>query len=492
VVAVAAVVAVVVASGSRSSGHRYPPLAPGQRANIVFVLTDDLSMNLLQYMPHVQAMERSGLTFSNYFVSDSLCCPSRASIFTGNLPHDTHVFNNVPPNGGLATFRARNEERHTFAVALKRAGYRTAMMGKYLNGYLDQHGPASTPAGAYVPPGWSEWDVAGWGYPEFNYYIYSDGKVVHHGHRPSDYLTDVLARTGVEFINKATASGKPFFLELATFAPHAPYVPAPRNAHAFPGLGAARTPNFNALPAHAPDWLAPHPPLTTRGLAAVNNAFRHRARSVLAIDAMIGRIERTLAADGVARDTYLVFSSDNGYHTGEYRLLPGKLTAFDTDIRVPLVVTGPGVREGTSTSAMAENIDLAKTFAAIAGTTLPSDGHSLLELWKGRAPSNWRNAVLIEHRGRNERRDLPDFQEPLSGNPPTYDALRTNTFLYVEYSGDRKREFYNLRTDPFELHNLAGTLTAVQDAHLHRALETAVHCHGGPSCWAAMHIAWPG
>ncbi len=486
---VAVVVVALVLPGCGSQGHSSPPLAPGQRANIVFVLTDDLSMNLLRYMPHVQAMERDGLTFSNYFVSDSLCCPSRASIFTGNLPHDTRVYNNVPPEGGLSTFRARGEERHTFAVALKRAGYRTAMMGKYLNGYLDQHGQASTPTGAYVPPGWSEWDVAGWGYPEFNYYLYSDGKVVHYGHRPSAYLTDVLARSGVEFINKATASRKPFFLELATFAPHAPYVPAPRNARAFPGLQVPHTPNFDVLPTHAPDWLAPHHPLTPRQLADVNDAFRRRARSVLAIDAMIGRIEHALAADGVARRTYIVFSSDNGYHTGEYRLLPGKLTAFDTDIHVPLVVVGPGVPAGKTTAAMAENIDLAKTFAAIGGTTLPSDGHSLLPLWNGKASSNWRNAVLIEHQGRNERADLPDFQEPLSGNPPTYYALRTATFLYVEYSGDRKREFYDLRTDPFELHNLAGTLTAAQHAQLHRALRIAVHCHGGPSCWRAMHVA---
>jgi arylsulfatase A-like enzyme len=485
---IAAVFTFVIGCGSQSTSHALSPLASGQRANIVFILTDDLSMNLLRYMPHVQAMERDGLTFRNYFVSDSLCCPSRASIFTGNLPHDTHVFNNVPPNGGLATFRARNEERHTFAVALKRAGYQTAMMGKYLNGYLDQHGAASRPTGAYVPPGWSEWDVAGWGYPQFDYYMYSDGKVVHYGHRPSDYLTDVLARTGSEFINHATRSSKPFFLELATFAPHAPYVPAPRDAHAFPGLAAPHAPNFNVLPTNAPDWLAPHKPLTPHRLAVVDTAFRRRAQSVLAVDAMIGRIERTLAADGVARNTYLVFSSDNGYHTGEYRLLPGKLTAFDTDIHVPLVVVGPGVPAGTSTAAMAENIDLAKTFAAIGGTTLPSDGHSLLSLWKGRVPSNWRNAVLIEHRGQNERRDLPDFQEPLSGNPPTYNALRAETFLYVEYRGDRKREFYDLRTDPFELRNLAGALTAAQRAQLHQALRGAMRCHSGGSCWAAMHV----
>jgi N-acetylglucosamine-6-sulfatase len=105
------------------------------RPNIVFILTDDLSTNLLRFMPHVEAMQRDGLTFNNYFVSDSLCCPSRSSIFTGNFPHDTRVFNNVGRRGGFRQFYDRGEEEHTFAVALQNAGYRTAMMGKYLNGY---------------------------------------------------------------------------------------------------------------------------------------------------------------------------------------------------------------------------------------------------------------------------------------------------------------------------------------------------------------------
>ena len=154
-----------------------PPTAPKPfrgRPNIVFVLTDDLSSNLVRYMPHVVAMERHGLTFSNYFVSDSLCCPSRASIFTGNFPHDTHVYGNFGTRGGFPAFHRRGEERHTFAVALQRAGYRTAMMGKYLNGYdaVAGHvadGERTNVPATYVPPGWNEWDVAGWGYPEFNY-----------------------------------------------------------------------------------------------------------------------------------------------------------------------------------------------------------------------------------------------------------------------------------------------------------------------------------
>ncbi|MGI8428843.1 MAG: sulfatase family protein [Solirubrobacteraceae bacterium] len=457
------------------------------RPNVVFVLTDDLSMDLLRFMPHVQAMARRGLTFNDYFVSDSLCCPSRSSIFTGNFPHDTGVFNNVGTHGGYHVFYHHGEEQHTFAVALQRAGYRTAMMGKYLNGYMGGRGtPADVPA-TYVPPGWSEWDVGGEAYPEFDYTLNQNGTLHVYGHQPSDYLTDVLAAKGVDFINASAQTGNPFFLELATFAPHGPYVPAPRDANGFPGLSAPRPPSFNVLPSHPPGWLAAHQPLTQPQIDQIDSVFRLRAQDVQAVDTMIGQIEQTLADNGIAKSTYLVFSSDNGLHTGEYRLTPGKLTAFDTDIHVPLVVAGPRVPAGTSTDAMVENIDLAKTFAAIGKTELPSDGHSLLPLLHGETPTDWRDAILVEHDGSDLRGVDPDFQQPTSGNPRTYNAIRTHHFLYVQYN-DGEREFYDLKRDPFELHNLAGNLTAAELALLHAEIRALRHCHDGPACWTAMHL----
>ena len=143
-------------------------------------------------MPHVLAMERAGLTFEDYFVSDSLCCPSRASIFTGDFPHDTGVFSNFGPGGGFRAFYRHGDEQRTFPLALQRAGYRTALMGKFLNGYLERsgHGHLSdgevtnVPAG-YVPPGFTDWDVAGWGYPEFNYTLNQNGVLHRYGDKPS-------------------------------------------------------------------------------------------------------------------------------------------------------------------------------------------------------------------------------------------------------------------------------------------------------------------
>jgi arylsulfatase A-like enzyme len=295
----------------------------------------------------------------------------------------------------------------------------------------------------------------------------------------------VLADKATSFINSSASEGTPFFLETATFAPHFPYRPAPQDVGRVADLRAPQPPNFNRLPANPPRWLAGHGPLNGAQIREINRVFRRRAESVQAVDRLIGQIEATLSADGVADNTYLVFSSDNGLHDGEYRLMPGKLTAYDTDIHVPLVVVGPGVPAGATTPAIAENIDLADTFAQIAGTDLPGDGHSLLSLFSGVTPTDWRTAALIEHHGPDLRGSDPDFQQPASGNPRTYEAMRTGQFLYVEYA-DGEREFYDLQTDPFELDNLAGRLDAVTLAQLHLALGAIENCHDGASCWAAM------
>ncbi|MHB8235185.1 MAG: sulfatase family protein [Solirubrobacteraceae bacterium] len=473
------------AHASRSAPRGGVGAPSGSRPNIVFVLTDDLSSNLVRYMPHVLQMQHDGVSFSNYFVTDSLCCPSRASILSGRFPHDTRVFDNSPPEGGYSVFHRRGEERQTFAVALQHRGYRTALMGKYLNGYK----PGAREGGyrPYVPPGWSEWDVAGNGYPEYGYRMNSNGRVHAYGYEAHDYLTDVLARKGLSFIDRSAARRQPFMLELATFAPHAPYTPAPRDAGAFPGLQAPRTPAFNVVGHDEPAWLASFAPLGTEQISQIDAKFRRRAQAVQAVDRMIGQIQARLAADGVARDTYIVFSSDNGLHMGEHRLRPGKLTAFDTDIKVPLLVTGPGVPAGRTIDQLSQNVDLCPSFEQLAGAAIPPsvDGHSLVTLMQGERPAQWRKEILVEHHGRVYRHNDPDLPVSGSGNPPSYEALRSSTALYVEYATG-EREYYDLRRDPFELDNLASSLSPGHERQLHRALARIEACHGQRACWRAQ------
>ncbi|MEV6846021.1 sulfatase [Actinoplanes sp. NPDC051411] len=463
-VAVAAALS-LVAGCSHSTG----PAPRPSKTNIVMVLTDDLSMNLVQYMPHVIALEKRGTTFANYTVTDSLCCPSRSSIFSGRFPHDTGVYTNSGKDGGFQTFKSRGEESSTFATDLQHAGYRTAMMGKYLNGYL--------PGDKYVPPGWTEWDVAGNGYPEYNYNLLSNGQIQHYDHSPAAYLTDVVSAKASSFITGSVSAGKPFLVEVATFAPHAPYTPADQDKDKFPGLKAPRTAAYDVLPADPPAWLADRAPLTGAEQSAIDTAFRKRVQAVQAVDRMIGSLESTLDRAGVADHTVVVFTSDNGYHMGEHRLNPGKQTAFDTDIQVPLVMAGPGVRPA-SVSKPAENIDLRPTFDALAGVTAPADvdGQSLVPLLAGSPPANWRTAALIEHHGPDNDPKDPDHPAPNSGNPTSYEAIRTTGYTYVEYA-DGNREYYDHQADPDQLHNTVHGLPADRLADLHQTLLGLQACH---------------
>jgi N-acetylglucosamine-6-sulfatase len=340
-----------------------------------------------------------------------------------------------------------------------------------------------------VPPGWRTWNVAGNAYGEFNYNLNQNGQLVHHAGAPEDYLTDVLAGQGAGFIDDAAAAHRPFALEIATFAPHAPYTPAPRDANRFPGVGAPRGPAFDRNNVDPPPWLGQRPPLTGQQIADIDGAFRKRVQAVQAVDALIGRLEATLRARGLADDTYIVFSSDNGYHMGEHRLMPGKMTAFDSDVRVPLIVAGPGVPRGRTTSRIAMNVDLYPTFVQLAGGTADRsvDGHSLVSLLHGRNPARWRTAALIEHHGPDLAGSDPDHPRPGSGNPTSYEAIRLPEAVYVEYRGSA-REYYRIDRDPAERVNRFGGVSARDRARLHRTLRGLATCHGATSCWAAGRL----
>jgi len=464
---------------AQSAAPAKAPAGPASRPNIVFVLTDDLSWNLVQYMPHVLQMQKDGVTFANYFVTDSLCCPSRSSIFTGRYPHDTGVFRNTGADGGYAAFQAHNNQNATYATALAAVGYHAAMLGKYLNGYRPRKDKAD--------PGWTSWSVAGDAYAEFNYDLNQDGKVHHYAKEPKNYLTDVVSGLATSWIKQQ--KGTPFVIEVATFAPHGPYIPAPRDADKFPGLRAPRTQAFDAPPdANAPNWLKEMRKLSPANIARINKAYRMRAQSVLAVDEMIGQLQAAVAAIGEQNNTYFAFSSDNGLHMGEYRLMPGKMTPYDIDVHVPLIITGPGVAMDRTVQGIVQNVDLASTFAELARATAPRDvdGHSLAVLLQGQDVEGWRTATLVEHHSFTDPND-PDAPEPRSGNPPSYEALISRTVLYVEYVGGGM-EYHNLSTDPSELHNTYSSLSPKERKTLHAALKAMTDCHNAQSCWTAGHF----
>jgi N-acetylglucosamine-6-sulfatase len=482
----AALAAAALAAGAglaaSASASPAPAVAAATAPNIVFVLVDDLAWNLVQHMPNVQRLQTDGTTFTNYTVTDSLCCPSRSSIFTGKFPHDTGVFTNESPDGGFTVFRNRGNESQTFATALQAQGYTTAFLGKYLNGYL--------PKDLYTPPGWTEWYGAGDAYGEYNYNLNENGTLVHYGNADADYLTDVVSAKGKSFIQRAAAAHKPFLMEISTFAPHAPFTPARQDLDKFPGLTAPHTPAWDTLPANAPTWLAGNGPLTAAEIQKTNTDYRKRAQAVQAVDRMIAGLRQQLAASGVADDTYVVFSSDNGFHLGDHRLVEGKQTAFDHDVVVPLVIAGPNVPGGVSRPQIVQNIDLAPTFERVGGAAVDGDvdGRSLLTLVTGGQTAPWRTGSLIEHHGPGASPADPDVQDARNGMPTTYEALRTATYTYVEYDNG-EREYYDRTTDAYQLRNTYASLSASRTALLHSDLAALTNCHTNTSCWTAGHVS---
>jgi arylsulfatase A-like enzyme len=472
-----AVVAILAAGCSSSASAPTTTASDPSKPNVLFILTDDLDMSEIAYMPNLrQMLIDEGVSFSRYYVSVSLCCPSRTTTLRGQYSHNTGVETNSAGNGGFETAHRLGVEKSTIATWLSQRGYRTALIGKYLNGY-----PNTVPE-TYVPPGWSVFDsaVEGDPYSEFNYSLNENGNIVHYGNAPSDYGTDVYVRKTQDFITQSAAAGRPFFAYLAVYAPHQPATPAPRDAAKFADAQAPRTPAYDAASvAEKPKYIRKLPLMSDAVEAASDDLYRRRIQTLQAVDDGIGKLLATLRETGQLDNTYIVFTSDNGFHLGQFRMPAGKQTPYDFDIHVPLVVRGPGIPAGVTARQLVGNVDLAPTFAAMAGVEPPSfvDGRSFLEDAKDPASdAPGRNAYLVEHWRQKGRR--PDSGAPLEPpdidqlrrraarrrraahgpvSPiPEYHGVRTRRYLYVEY-GTGERELYDVWHDPYELHNIVQT-----------------------------------
>lgn len=500
-----------------------PVLTPPVRPNIVLVLTDDMTRADLHSMPGVnRVLADQGLRFTRAMVNVSLCCPSRTTILRGQYAHNTGVLTNGGNNGGFEHAYRRKVERSTIATWLQRAGYRTALIGKYLNGY-----PNGAPPG-YQPPGWTDWvsPIKGSPYDEFGYRLDVNGHHEDHFQSDADYGTNVYFRHARRFIAASQRAGRPFFLDLALYAPHRPATPAPRDVGSQAGVALPHTPSFNERDMRdKPRWLQHQPRLTRKVIARTRQLFQNRRESLRAVDRGVVRLVDQLADTNQLDHTYIVFTSDNGFHQGQHRLPAGKQTAFEEDIRVPMVVRGPGVGVRTTDSSLVGNVDLAPTFAALAGVKAPRfvDGRSLVGEMHGRRDVHPRRMWLLEH-WREHGRLVRDSQLPLeppdnddteraplrrSRHPaivdhdhiPNYRAFRTAHVTYVEYSTG-ERELYDLRIDPFELDNEYSRTTTATRRRFHRALHSLSACSArdcrtvearspGPLRWRRGHAPRP-
>ena len=463
------IIGVVVFADCVRAQKKERPGLPVARPNIVLILTDDLDRNLgtIENMPRLNEMlAGEGLTFPNMFVSESLCCPSRSSIQRSQYIHNHQVTGNSPPNGGFEKFHALHEDESTIGTWLKAAGYRTGFMGKYLNGYPD------TAAPNYIPPGWDDWNspAAGNPYGEYNYTMNENGKLVKYGNQPNEYMTDVLSQKAAGFIKQASSDRKPFFLFVATYAPHQPATPAQRYQNAFVGVKAPRPPSYNERDvSDKPDWIKSKPLLGPPAQNQMDILFRKRMQTMLSVRDLIENVVDTLRKQGVLDNTYIIFTSDNGFHLGEHRLHAGKLTPYEEDINVPLFIRGPRIPAGKVRQEIVGNVDLAPTIAELAEAKVPDfvDGRSLVPLLRSNeSPKRWRQAFLVEQEETHfnagpRKRKVLEPQDPLEQQlaaakqgVPAYAALRTATHTFVLY-GDGFRELYDLRSDPYELNNIA-------------------------------------
>ncbi len=408
--------------------------------NIVLILTDDQRYDELS-MPTVQSeLMAKGTTFTNGFVVDPLCCPSRTTILTGKYSHSTDIYDNKPPHGGFQTFNADGEESSTIATWLQSAGYHTGLVGKYLNGYFPSNA-------SYIPPGWDSWvaqliDNKETGLYK-NYYVSNQGTLEFHGNTDADYSTDVLNTYATQFVQNAPAD-KPLFLYYAPVAPHLLAPPPQRYRHAFPDLQPLRPPSYNeADVSDKPQYIQDTPLLSTDEQARRDTLRLHQYQSLLAVDDGVKSILNALTASGRLGSTLIVYASDNGLNFGEHRWTEKKVP-YEESIRVPMIVRYDPITQQTARtdSHFLLNVDFAQTFAAAAGVSAPgAEGANFLPLLGGQT-SGWRTDFLIEHANATKVQ------------VPAYCAVRNQWYLYVKYATG-EQELYDLANDPYELQNQA-------------------------------------
>jgi len=402
------------------------------QGSIVVILTDDQRYDMMSAMPLTSALlTAETVRFDQAFVTTSLCCPSRTSILTGQYEHRHQITGNYMPFGGALKFPATS----TFATWLHSVGYRTGLVGKYLNSYQNM--------APRMPPGWD--DFQGLMSPQsyFNDTINQNGVIHQFGGSPQDYVTDVLTGLATDFIS-TTPAEQPLLLYFNPIAPHVPAVPHPGDVGSHAGFPNWRPPSFNeADVSDKPTWVQALPVITQTQINRSDVLHRKQLETLQAVDRGVAAIVAALKASGRWGNTLLIFMSDNGMTWGEHRLRDTKYCAYEECVRVPLWIRAPGVMARNDSSIVA-NIDLAPTIAAWAGVSPPDvvNGRSLLPLMVNPAIP-WRTSLLIEHLH--------------AGTPPTPDShgVRTSQYLYNEFLNG-ELELYDLRADPYQLSNIAG------------------------------------
>jgi len=424
----------------------------GTLPDVILIYVDDMRQDDFVALPRTRALLGDvGATYPNYFITTPLCAPSRASFFRGQYAHNTNVRSNNGQNGGWTAYNRIDE--NTIATWLRggNPSYRTAHIGKHINGY--------NAARNAIGPGWSDWIVP----VPVAFYDYSlnvNGTTEEYGKKNQDYLTDVLA-TKARAIITSTPATTPLFLYFSPKAPHGPSTPANRHIGDFANAVLDQNGSFNEEDmSDKPDYMQ-RDSLTPADIAKLEESNRMRLESLLAVDEAVESLVQTLDAAGRLDNAYLFFATDNGYLLGEHRR-SAKNVPYEEAIRMAMLVRGPGIAAGQTIDAMVANIDLAPTIAALAGVTPPGfvDGRSFVDTFDGSGSD--RQALLIEIFPPPQQQD-PEEENPIEARvlraqaEPTFarQAIRTADWLYVEHDNtEQERELYDLNTDLVQMESL--------------------------------------
>ncbi len=515
-----------------------------ERPNFVVIQTDDQTIDSLYatytppggvpipVMPNTLSLiGEKGVTLSRYYVSYPLCCPSRVSLLTGRYAHNHNVRGNVQPNGGYFGFSYRGANTHNLATWLQSSGYRTIHIGKFLNGYGDE----PYDVGATVPPGWNAWHTtlkADTNHYFYGYQLnnngaiegpYGDsgswdtreyGKIDDFGcplapldGQPCLYETDVFNRIASEEMF-GTPEGTPFYLQLDYTAPHGdfrrPAGPQPATRH-YNSLAGARLPHNRSQGvnegsvADKPRFIRDAPFLSPSELHTYRVYYEKQLESLRSIDEGVKQVVDTLGAMGRLRNTYIIFTSDNGFFFGEHRLVGGKFIAYEPATHLPFLMRGPGIKPGTTTGELAGNIDIAPTILELAHATADKsiDGRSLVPyitdtslrtrrplLFESFVETNDVNAngqEPAETAGTSAGATASSKSEAtasITAPPKDYVGIRLGPYKYIEWPSGEK-ELYDITKDQYELNNLArdNNFAPIRN-FLHDQLEVLKECSG--------------
>ena len=472
---VAAGIACLAALGLLVGGERSH--AASSKPNIIMFTTDDQTVRDLIAMPKTQALlGAQGANFLHAYVSMSLCCPSRITVQTGEYAHNHHVMGNTPPQGGYSVFNDKND----LPVWLQQAGYRTIHIGKMPNGFGTETNET------YVPPGWGPFN-GGAGQGEFYGFIkpasayfgfdLDENGVLSH-YPPEAYQTDTYSDLAVQRIDAhfTNHANDPLYMQVQFFAPHDPADPAPRHVGAFASSLLPIDPSFNEKNVKdKPGWIRAIRRFGPGLIAKIQTRYQHRLETLLSVDDAVERVVNELNDKGVLGNTYIIFTSDNGFMQGQHRLHQGKFAPYEPSIQVPLLMRGPGIPPGSQPRSLVWNGDITATILKIADAQpgLPQDGHSLLPYARDPNLKSTR-PILIEtgppgatnepgtpvsaasaggvHFSKHVKNLDQDHTAQIARAivAPRYRAIRTGRYLLVKYS-DASRELYDLKRDPLEL-----------------------------------------